>query len=70
MFPKRKNVIHTNKLITQTIRWRKTKQHVICEICLKPFKPNQKVVILECFHMFHRFDLQEWFTIAHKCPIC
>jgi len=42
----------------------------VCLICTRPFKPNQCIVALACFHTFHEKELKEWLTINPSCPIC
>jgi len=44
-------------------------ENLICSICLD--KLEEKVVFLECFHMFHNDCILKWYNSENKsCPLC
>ena len=44
-----------------------------CSICLENYndiEENNKIVILRCSHIFHKFCIDEWIHINKNCPLC
>lgn len=42
-----------------------------CPICIKKFKSNSKVLVLDCKHIFHKKCLSTWLiTKSNTCPMC
>jgi hypothetical protein len=42
-----------------------------CTICLENLKLNEKLIILQCKHIFHRECIKYWLlNQSTKCPIC
>ena len=41
-----------------------------CTICLEDFNIKDKVINLECLHMFHNNCINNWLTINNFCPVC
>ena len=41
-----------------------------CVICLEDMKNNDEIILTECFHMYHKQCLIDWFEKSHLCPIC
>ena len=41
-----------------------------CVICLEDMKNNDEIILTECFHMYHKKCLIDWFEKSELCPIC
>ena len=41
-----------------------------CVICLEDMKNNDEIILTECFHMYHKKCLIDWFERSEVCPIC
>ena len=41
-----------------------------CPICLETFQLSEKIVKLECGHLYHRKCIRKWFNISELCPYC
>jgi hypothetical protein len=41
-----------------------------CPIEQRPFEDNEKVIILDCGHMFCEKPLIQWHKIKNICPLC
>uniref|UniRef100_A0A915D8B0 RING-type domain-containing protein n=1 Tax=Ditylenchus dipsaci TaxID=166011 RepID=A0A915D8B0_9BILA len=43
---------------------------VQCVTCMEPFVLDERVVALDCKHIFHRQCLEPWLRLHNTCPIC
>ncbi|KAJ5924223.1 hypothetical protein N7466_008410 [Penicillium verhagenii] len=43
---------------------------VECAICLGPPELGDKIVVLECEHLFHRICIIDWLDRHPTCPLC
>jgi len=42
-----------------------------CTICLDNFEDNEKIILLECNHNFHKNCIEKWLKeYSYKCPLC
>ena len=41
-----------------------------CSICLEQYKLNEKIIKLDCEHIFHKSCINLWFQNNNSCPIC
>ncbi|KAL0221393.1 hypothetical protein RCL1_001247 [Eukaryota sp. TZLM3-RCL] len=41
-----------------------------CSICLGEFEEGEKLIVLPCFHQFHKECAEELFKRSHICPVC
>ena len=41
-----------------------------CSICLEQYKLNEKIIQLDCDHIFHKECLNLWLKKNNSCPIC
>tara|TARA_B110000902_G_scaffold261494_2_gene336379 strand:+ start:49 stop:405 length:357 start_codon:yes stop_codon:yes gene_type:complete len=41
-----------------------------CSICLEEYKINEKIMILDCDHIYHKECINLWLNENHNCPIC
>lgn len=41
-----------------------------CSICLSDFNLKDKIISLECKHIFHVKCIRQWFSNGKKCPNC
>ena len=41
-----------------------------CIICLEKYNMNDKIVRLNCSHIYHRDCIKSWFNKKMTCPIC
>lgn len=41
-----------------------------CCICLEQFEDGQEVRRLQCLHIFHKQEIDEWLRRNRECPIC
>ena len=41
-----------------------------CSICLEKYKLNEKIIQLDCDHIFHKSCFDLWFQKNNSCPIC
>lgn len=41
-----------------------------CCICLDKFEENNKSIVLECSHRFHRNCISNWLKKELNCPLC
>ncbi len=56
--------------IYQNIKAERDEPHETCVICLETFKNTDKVILLECQHLYHQNCVTEWLLINNNCPIC
>ena len=42
----------------------------LCPIELRPFEDNDKIIILNCNHIFCEKPLKQWCKINPSCPLC
>ena len=47
-----------------------TKENKNCIICLIDLNVGDRVIILPCFHMFHKECINDWFKKDKTCPLC
>ena len=61
-----------NPIIIDEIELKKIKEnnHDKCVICLEDFAINDKIINLECSHLFHNDCILKWFVYKSKCPLC
>jgi len=60
--------INNEKYISYKLN--KSNNNYECVICLDYMKNNQTVILTECFHMYHKECIIEWFKINNICPTC
>lgn len=41
-----------------------------CSICLDEYKINDKIMILDCEHIYHKECIKLWLDKNDNCPIC
>ena len=41
-----------------------------CSICLEEYKINEKIMILNCNHIYHERCIKMWLDQNDTCPIC
>lgn len=41
-----------------------------CSICLYGYKENEKLVKLNCSHIYHKECIFDWFKKSRNCPLC
>lgn len=41
-----------------------------CSICLYGYKPDEKLVKLNCSHIYHKECIFDWFKKSRNCPLC
>jgi hypothetical protein len=41
-----------------------------CSICLYGYKQDEKLVKLNCSHIYHKECIFDWFKKSRNCPIC
>ena len=41
-----------------------------CSICLERMSVGDKIMILPCYHNFHKHCVKEWLTTHTNCPLC
>ena len=41
-----------------------------CSICLYGYKVDEKLVKLNCSHIYHRECIFDWFKKSRNCPLC
>ena len=41
-----------------------------CSICLENFNDNEKIIKLNCNHMFHTGCIKLWIENNNTCPLC
>ena len=41
-----------------------------CSICLEKYNYNDKIIKLNCNHVYHKKCLKLWFNKGKTCPIC
>ncbi len=42
----------------------------ICSICLENYRKKEKMIRLNCHHIFHTQCIQDWFLNKNTCPLC
>ena len=42
----------------------------LCSICLIDFKKEEKIIKLNCNHMYHKECIEKWFLKNSNCPFC
>jgi hypothetical protein len=47
-----------------------SKQVDTCSICLSEYEHHQKVITLNCNHLFHQNCLEDWMIEKPNCPLC
>ena len=69
-FIKMKNVYNLNKK-TKKVKNADLENLINeCSICLEQYKLNEKIIQLECDHIFHKSCFELWFKNNNSCPIC
>ena len=41
-----------------------------CSICLYGYKEGEQLVKLNCFHIYHKECIFDWFKKSRSCPMC
>ena len=41
-----------------------------CSICLYGYKEDEKLVKLNCSHIYHKECIFDWFKKSRNCPLC
>ena len=41
-----------------------------CCICIEPMTAGQRLVALECAHLFHHECIRRWLGVQAACPLC
>ena len=63
------NKNNTSSYISYNIKL-KNNQYKECVICLDEIKNKDKVILTNCFHLYHEDCIQLWFDKHKLCPIC
>ena len=42
----------------------------LCSICLEEYKQNDKLLQLQCNHIYHPPCINDWLERQYSCPIC
>ena len=42
----------------------------LCVICRESFKPEVRVTVLSCTHLYHFWCISLWFQTKYNCPLC
>ena len=68
------NSVQNNNLLIDSICLKNTSKlnpdKKECTICLEKFNINDKIINLECLHMFHNNCIKNWLKMKDYCPIC
>ena len=59
----------TNKSLSERIFVSEIKE-LCCPICLEEYNNNNKIIKLNCDHIFHKHCIKEWFEKKDNCPNC
>lgn len=41
-----------------------------CVVCMSDFEDGEDLIILDCFHRYHKECIDSWLTKNSTCPIC
>ena len=65
-------ILNKNLQINNSIEYKHTNKNSnnICIICLEDHELNDKIIILSCYHKFHKKCILEWLNNNPICPIC
>ncbi len=61
---------YIKKLEQTTFKGLKPQAYQKCPICTDNFKDQDKVISLECSHIFHGYCLLPWLNLNNSCPNC
>ena len=65
------NNINNNNKIKNNDCYSANKYHINnCVICFEKFKLNEKIIKLNCFHIFHKECIENWLNKNNICPVC
>ena len=65
------NNINNNNKIKNNDCYSANKYHINnCVICFENFKLNEKIIKLNCFHIFHKECIENWLNKNNICPVC
>ncbi|KAM3136654.1 hypothetical protein pb186bvf_011290 [Paramecium bursaria] len=57
-----------------TIEFKKSQglseEHTKCSICMADYEENEKLILLECTHRYHKQCIEEWMKRSYFCPVC
>ena len=53
-----------------TIQYTDNENIDTCSICLYGYKVDEKVVKLNCSHIYHKECIFDWFKKSRNCPLC
>ena len=70
LFIKCKNNYKINKIPIIKIRSNDNLLLDECSICLERYNKNDKIICLDCNHMFHKNCLLLWLDKNNSCPQC
>lgn len=60
----------SNKPLSSSEDRKEHPMHHKCSICLAPFELGDELILLPCFHRYHRQCIFHWFDGKRTCPIC
>lgn len=58
------------KLNIESREWCEKYKDKNCSICLSEFEKKEKIVKLECDHLYHDHCISEWIKYKSECPVC
>ena len=65
------NNVNNNHKIKNNDCYNVNKYHINnCVICFENFKVNEKIIKLNCFHIFHKECIENWLNKNNICPVC
>lgn len=53
-----------------TIQYTDNENIDTCSICLYGYKEDEKLVKLNCSHIYHKECIFDWFKKSRNCPLC
>ena len=60
-----------NKITAKSVSYNTTiKGSKECAICIEDFKDDDKVIVIDCNHIFHTNCITEWSYYKTDCPVC
>ena len=62
----------SRKILTMTITDENIEDLLVgeCSICLDSIRVGDTIMILPCYHNFHKHCVKEWLTTHMNCPLC
>ena len=71
----RRNTDLTNRIIETPIEYTEIQYNEnenidTCSICLYGYKVDEKLVKLNCSHIYHKECIFDWFKKSRNCPLC